>query len=282
VGPFGAELTVAFDASGVCGAVVSRGWRGRRLRSFARVALPAGALVPQALDPNLIRGDDVLESLRRLVDTLEAGAGTVSLLLPDGVARLGLVDVPPGVDAEEYARFRWAQSLPYPAEEAIVDVLPLEPGRAVAAAVRRRVAEGYEQAAARAGLSSGRVDLAPLAVLSALVRHPPREPAGVDVILGDAAYCLAATYAGTLRALRNRRRDRDEGEAGRLRREVDRTAALAGNGSGPWRVRVTGPGSASLIAELQRAGHAVAPWSPAREGLLEEARDVPWLAAVLQ
>jgi len=245
------------------------------------VPLPAGALVPQSLDPNLVRAELVVDSLRQLVDTLEAGAGPVSLLLPDGVARLGLVDVPPGVEAEDFARFRWAQSLPYAAGEAIVDVLALEPGRAVAAAVRRQVAEGYEQAAARAGLSSGRVDLAPLAVLSALVRDPSREPAGVDVILGDAAYCLAATYGGGLRALRNRRRDTDEGEARRLRREVDRTAALAGNGSGPWRIRVAGPGSPSLVTELQRAGRDARPWVSPHEGLPEEARDVPWLSAAL-
>ena len=277
-----ARYVVGFDASGVRGAVVSRGWRGRRLRSFAHAALAPGALIPQALDQNVARPDAVVESLKRLADTLAAGSGPVSLLLPDGVARLGLIDVPSGVEAEEYARFRWAQSLPYPADEAIVDVLALDPGRAVAAAVRRQVAEGYEQAAARAGLSPGRVDLAPLAVLSALVREPPRAPAGVHVILGDAAYCLAATYGGTLRVLRNRRRDRDEGEAGRLRREVDRTAALAGNGSDPWPVRVAGPGSESLIAELQRAGRSAGPWLSAREGLPEGAGDLPWLAAALQ
>lgn len=281
MGPFGAELTVAFDASGVCGAVVSRGWRGRRLRSFARVALAPGALSPQAQDANLVRPDEVAEALRRLLERLGAGRGPVSLLLPDGVARLGLIDVPSGVAAEEYARFRWAQSLPYPADEAIVDVLALDAGRAVAAAVRRRVAEGYEQAAARAGLSSGRVDLAPLAALSALVRDPPRAASAVDVILGDAAYCMAATHGGTLRVLRNRRRDADAGEADRIRREVDRTAALAGNGDGPPRVRVAGPGARALVAELQRSGRAAGPWEAARDGLPGEAADVVWLAASL-
>ena len=279
--PFGAELTVAFDASGVCGAVVSRGWRGRRLRSFARVPLLPGALSPQALDRNLVRADEVVEALRRLLDTLDAGRGRVALLLPDGVARMGLIDVPPGVTPEEYARFRWAQALPYPADEAIVDVLALEPGRAVAAAVRRSVAEGYEQAASRAGLSSGRVDLAPLAALSALVREAPREAAGVDVILGDAAYCLAATHGGALRVLRNRRRDPDAGEPDRLRREVDRTAALAGNGAGPLRVRVVGPGAPALIGELQRSGRAAGPWDTGADGLPAEAAGLAWLAASL-
>ena len=280
--PFRAELIVAFDASGVCGAVVSRGLRGRKLRSFARVALAPGALSPQPLDPNLLRPDEVTEALGRLLEKLDAGRGRVSLLLPDGVARMGLIDVPAGVAPGEYARFRWAQTLPYPADEAIVDILSVGPDRAVAAAVRRSVALGYEQAAARAGLSSGRVDLAPLAALSALVRDPPAGAAGVDVILGDAAYCLAATHGGALCVLRNRRRDADAGEAERLRREVDRTAALAGNGTAQARVRVVGPGARGLISELQRSGRAAGPaWEAPMNGLPLEAAELAWLPASL-
>jgi len=239
-------------------------------------------LSPQSLDTNLLRPAEVTEALGRLLEKLDAGRGPVSLLLPDGVARMGLVDVPDGVGPDEYARFRWAQTLPYPAEEAIVDVLSVGPGRAVAAAVRRRVAEGYEQAAARAGLSSGRVDLAPLAALSALVKAPSAGLAGVDVILGDAAYCLAATHGGALRVLRNRRRDADAGEADRLRREVDRTAALAGNGTEAVPVRVVGPGARDLIAQLQRAGRTAAPgWDAPPDGIPLEAAELAWLKASL-
>ena len=280
--PFRGEMTVAFDASAVCGVVVSRGLRGRKLRSFARVGLAPGALSPQALDPNLLRPDEVALALGRVLEELGAGRGRVSLLLPDGVARMGLIEIPAGVVPEEYARFRWAQALPYPAEEAIVDVLPLGPGRAVAAAVRRRVAQDYEEAAARAGLAPDRVDLAPLAALSALVRDRPAEEPGVDVILGDAAYCLAASQGGALRILRNRRRDADAGEAERLRREVDRTASLAGNGTSALRVRVVGSGARGLIGELQRSGRAAGPaWETQRNGLPVEAAELPWLAASL-
>jgi hypothetical protein len=282
VRPFREELTVAFDASGVSGAVVSRGLRGPRLRSFHRVALSPGALSPQALEANLLRPDEVGEALGRVLQKLDAGRGRVSVILPDGVARMGLVDIPAGLAPEAYARFRWAQGLPYPADEAIVDVLSLGPRRAVAAAVRRSVALGYEEAAARAGLSPGRVNLAPLAALSALVRDPPAEEAAVDVILGDAAYCLAASHDGALRVLRNRRRDADAGEADRLRREVDRTAALAGNGAAAPRVRIAGPGARNLIGELQRSGRAAAAaWPMERDGLPAEAAELPWLAAAL-
>jgi hypothetical protein len=282
VRPFRGELTVAFDASGVCGAVVSRGLRRPRLTSFRRAPLEPGALAPHALDVNLRRPDEVEDALRGALDGLDAGRGRVSLILPDGVARIGLLDIPAGVAAEEYARFRWTQALPYPAAEAIVDVLPLPGGRAVAAAVRRRVALEYEEMARRAGLSPGRVDLAPLAALAALLRDPPAGPASVDVILGDAAYCLAATHDGALRVLRNRRRDADAGEADRLGREVDRTAAFAGNGSGRLRVRVVGPGARGLIGDLLRAGRAAGPgWEMEGGALPVEAAELAWLAATL-
>jgi len=261
---------------------VSRGLRGPRLRSFSRVALSPGALVPQPLDPNLLRPDEVGEALGRVLERLDAGRGRVSMVLPDGVARIGLIDVPAGVSPEDYARFRWAQGLPYPSSEAVVDVLPLQPGRAVAAAVRRSVALGYEEAGARAGLSPGRVDLAPLAALSALAGDPPPEAASVDVILGDVAYCLAASHGGTLRVLRNRRRDADAGEAERLRREVDRTAAFAGNGTANVRVRVVGSGARRLIGELLRSGRAAGPgWEMERDGLPLEAAELAWLGAAL-
>jgi hypothetical protein len=281
VSPFRGELTVAFDATGVCGAVVSRGLRGARLKSFRRVPLAPGALTPRPLETNVGRPDEVGLALREVLEGLDAGRGRVSLVLPDGVARIGLVDVPAGVAAEEYARFRWTQGLPYAPAEAIVDVLPLGGGRVVAAAVRRGVALEYEGAAARAGLSPGRVDLAPLAALAALVREPSGA-AGVDVILGDAAYCLAASHGGALRVLRNRRRDPDAGEAERLRGEVDRTAALAGNGTGPWPVRVVGAGARALIGELQRSGRAAGPgWPMEGAGLPVEAAEQAWLGAAL-
>lgn len=279
---FRGELTVAFDAAGVSGAVVSRGLRRARLRSFARIGLAPGALSPQPIDPNLRGADEVAEALRGVLGQLDAGRGRVSMVLPDGVARIGLVEVPAGVPPHEYARFRWVHGLPYPAGEAIVDVLPLPGGRAVAAAVRRGVAAEYETLAARAGLRPARLDLAPLAALSALVRDPPPGPAGVDVILGDAAYCLAASHGGELRVLRNRRRDAGPDEADRVRAEVDRTAAVAGNGSGPVPIRVVGPGSRQLIGELLRTGRSAGPgWVMDEGGLPLEAAEVPWLGAAL-
>ena len=85
-----------------------------------------------------------------------------------------------------------------------------------------------------------------------------------------------------MRVLRNRRRDADAGEADRLRREVDRTAALAGNGTGDIRVRVAGPGAGELIAQLQRSGRTASPaWDGPRDGIPLEAAELAWLKASL-
>ena len=151
----------------------------------------------------------------------------------------------------------------------------------MAAAVRRSVALEYEAVAARAGLAPGRVG--PGAAGRALrrwLRDPPAEAAAVDVILGDAAYCLAASHGGALRVLRNRRRDAGAGEAERLRREVDRTAALAGNGTGPA-ARARGGRGRAAPSSASCSGPAA---PPGPDGALEgaglpvEAAELAWLA----
>src|SRR5436309_14537036 len=186
------RVLIAIDARSVAGAAVSGGASAPRIRSFAQASLPAGALVPGPFDSNLARPSEVQTALREVAAQLEGGAGPVVLILPDGVARTTLLEVPSGVEAREFARYRIAGGLPYAAAEALVDVLPVPTGRVLAAAVRRSLVEGYEAAAAAAGLDVERLDLAPLAALSALAREPRGAATSVDVILGDRALSLAA------------------------------------------------------------------------------------------
>lgn len=248
-----------------------------RLASHARVRLTGGALVPAPFAPNVVRPDEVAEALRELGRAIGIGTARVCLLLPDGVARLALVDTPADITPQQYARFRIVPGLPYPPEEAVVDVLPLGGARTVVAAVRRSVIEGYEAAAAQAGIAQDRLDLTPLAALSGLLRDPVDGPGlAVDVILGDAAFCLAAHREGALRVLRNRRRDPGPDEAARLGEEVERTAVLAGNGQEP-RVRVVGSGARELIARWRAAGAAVEPGWPAGDGAGAESSELAWL-----
>jgi hypothetical protein len=272
------RLFVALDAGSVSGGAVARSGGGFRLASHARVPLAAGALVPTPFAPNLARPREVADALRELARSLGVGPAPVCLLLPDGIARLAVVEAPADITPQQYARFRIVPGLPYPPEEAVVDVLALGGGRTVVAAVRRSVIEGYEAVAGQAGIAQDRLDLTPLAALSGLLRERGGA-AGltVDVILGDVAFCLAAHEDGVLRALRNRRRDPGPDEAGRLAEEIERTAILAGDGAGP-RVRVVGSGARELIGRWRAAGGAAEPgWRADNAGPGIEASELAWL-----
>jgi hypothetical protein len=272
---------VAFDASGVSGAALGRGLGAPRVRALAHAPLPPGALWPSPFEPNLRQPEDVAEAAREVARALRVGDAPVCLVLPDGVARLLDLDVPPGTSPVSFARYRLAAGLPFPVEEAVIDVLPLGGSRVLAAAVRRAVLEGYEEAAAAAGLVQERVDLAPLAALAALGAAAPRGESVVDLVLGDVAVSLAARTGGAVNAVRNRRRDRSAGEWRRLRAEADRTAALGGE-TALTRIRVVGAGAVALVRDLRAAGaQAEAGWRVHGEGVPAEGAELAWLGAAL-
>ena len=242
----GTRLYVGFDASAVTAAAVSEGLGGRRARGFARAPLGPGALAPTAAGPNLLLGDEVRAAVRRAASGLDAGRATV--VLPDGVARIALLDLPEGADPRDYVRYRLAASLPWPAAEAVVDVLPARRGRVVGAAVRRSTVAEYEQAVLGAGLAVERVHLAPLVALEGLMRSGTRD--ALHAVLGDVALCLATFRGGLPVGLRSRRRDPSTVEASWLREEAARAAALAGDGAGSLPLVLSGREASRLRREL--------------------------------
>jgi hypothetical protein len=151
-----------------------------------------------ALEPNLAGPDQVRAALRDLRRALEDPDGRAILVLPSGVARTALLDPPADTAAQKYAQFRLSQGLPYPAAEALVDVVALGRGRFLGAAVRRSIVAEYEEAAAAAGWVQERLDLAPLAVGRLLRRPPERWRRGRD--LGDVGLSLAAHKDGAVRS----------------------------------------------------------------------------------
>ncbi len=276
----GAQFVVALEPSSVAGAAVARGLGSPRIRSLARVPLAPGALVVSPFEPNVLRPDEVREALVRVAAAVGMDGGHACVVLPDGVARLALLEVPADAVPERYARFKFSGALSYPVEEAVVDVLPLGGSRVLAAAVRRSVVEGYEQAVRAAGVAQDRVDLAPLAALAALARGGA-DP-GVDVILGETAVSLAARFDGAVRAFRNRRRDPSPDEPERLRLEAARTATLAGDGIKPPRMRVLGPGAAALVRRWREEGReAELGWRVAVPEHSPEPAELAWLGAAL-
>jgi hypothetical protein len=274
VARLGTRLYLALDASAVAAAELGEGLGGRRARGFARVPLDPGALVPSPSGPSLARADEVRGAVRRVLEGL--GRGRVTLVLPDGLARIALFDLPRGADPRDYVRFRLAASLPWPASETIVDSLPAGRGRVVGAAVRRSAVAEYEEAAAAAGIEVERVHMAPLLALEGLLRSGARD--AVHAVLGDVALCLATFHEGALVALRSRRRDRSSGEAARLRDELRRTATHAGNGAGPFRIVVSGADATRLRRE---AGGELAGRGLEGPGEWDDAVEAAWLGGLL-
>jgi len=270
----GTRLYLGLDASAVTAAALAEGLGGPRAHGFARVPLGPGALAPSPSGPNLPRGDEVREAVRRAVEGL--GGSRVTLVLPDGVARVALLELPRGADPRDYVRFRLAASLPFPAAEAVVDALPAGGNRVVGAAVRRATVAEYEQAAAGLGLAVERVHLAPLVALAGLMRSGARD--AVHAVLGDVALCLAAFRDGAPVVLRNRRRDRSAGEAWRLREEASRAAALAGDGRGPVRLVVSGAEATRLQRELGGEGAERGLEGP---GKWPDAGEAAWLGGLV-
>jgi hypothetical protein len=201
------------------------------------------------------------------------------VVLPDGVARLALVDVPAGGEARDYARFRLGPQLPYPVSDAIVDVIPVGGTTYLAAAVRRDIAAEYEAVAEAAGLAPDRVDLAPIAAFTALRQRNKR--AHLDVVLGDAAFSMAFFGDQTAIAVRSRRRDPGPDEAERIGREVERTALLGPYGTTPP-VCVVGPGARRVADALAASGFAAqAGWGEVSRLPAAATEELAWLAVGL-
>jgi hypothetical protein len=134
--------------------------------------------------------------------------------------------------------------------------------------------------AAASGLDVERLDLAPLAALSALARERRGTAVSVDVILGDQALSLAAWQGGVLHLFRTRLRDSGPREPSWLGREVDRTAVQAGNGSAPADPRGR-PRCCGAPACLEGRGPGGRARWRAEGALPVEATDLAWLGAAL-
>jgi hypothetical protein len=269
----GSRIYLAVDAGSVTAAELAESVKGHRLRTLAHEPLVAGALVPGAAGSNLADAEAVRAAMARAL--ARVSRRHLTLVLPDGIARLALVEPPRGVSAREYVRYRLASSLPWPVTEASFDTLDAGPGRVVGAALRRTTVAEYEQAATAVGAIVEQVHLAPLLALAGLLRR--RGGDAVHALLGDVALCFALVRDGALVTLRNRRRDRSQGEASRLREQLRKLASLAANGNGELPLFVSGSDAARLRPQVGAAAlDAMAPAAPAETGV-----EAGWLAGLL-
>lgn len=274
-------MFLAADARGVSAVAIGSGFGRRgRLQAFHRVELEPGALVPSAVGANVKRPGELQAAFRRAVASV-GQARAVSLVLPDEVARLALLELPPRVAVRQYLLYRLGPSLPWPAAESIMEALPVGRKRIVGAAVRRTTVVEYEEQATAAGLEVERVHLAGLLALAGLGRAKSRSRSqhAVHVLLGDETVSFVVSAGAKVLALAQRRRDHSAGEADRLVAGAARAARLAGDGSSTTRLSLAGSDSlrlagegASLVAEL--AGPAGPPGWP-------QAAEAAWLHGLL-
>jgi hypothetical protein len=264
---------LGFDSRSVSAAHVRSAWGRARVAAFAQAPLPAGALAPSPGGAVLADADAVREAAARALAALDgAGAGRVGLVLPDGLARPTLLDLPRGVAADAFARFRLASGLPFAASEAVMGTLALGRDRCVAAALSRVAVEAFEGLVRTVGGQPGPVFLSSLLGLEALFAAGALRD-GVVVLLGDTTLAHLAAVAGRLVALRQRLRDDD---AARLTADVARTAALAGlPADAP--LALAGPGARRLHHELAVHGRPARLLELRAAGAPEAAEELAWL-----
>ncbi len=269
-----ATVFVGLDRGSVEGGELRAGVRGARLSSYASVVLDPGALEPRPFEPNIADPEAVADAVRRVAAAIDAVGRRVVLVLPDGVARTGLVKPPGNVAADRFARFRLGQGLPYSSGESVVGTLRVTGGAHLAGVAWRKVVSEYETILGAADVEVASAELAPFLALSGLETGRQHDGLTVDAILGAAAFSLAVWDRTGLRLFRNRRRGVAP-EIERVADEIARTAALVEGRS--VEVRAVGQGARELLSELGRRGiPAERGWNLAHDGLDVEPFELVW------
>jgi type IV pilus assembly protein PilM len=167
---------------------------------FAADALPAGLVLPSAVEPNLPDPAALGARLEPLLQRLGSRGPEVALLLPDQVIRVFLLhfdSFPRRADeAIPLLRWRLKKSVPFDVEDTVVSYMPqpLMPSHAagvsvLAAVARQRVVRQYEEVVEGLGLRPG------VAMSSSLATLPlvdPERPALLARLCGTTLVTLVA------------------------------------------------------------------------------------------
>jgi type IV pilus assembly protein PilM len=147
--------------------VAAARWKGNSVDEFTVETLPPAALVPSAVEANVINASALKSAMANIVSRLRARDQDVALILPDPVIRVFVqhFDEFPRSSQEAIPMLRWKlkKSIPFEADETVISYMR-QPARAegvgiVTALARLRILREYE------GLAEG-VDLHPGVVLS--------------------------------------------------------------------------------------------------------------------
>jgi hypothetical protein len=148
---------------------------------FAMEDLPAGALVPSAVETNITNPSAVKAAVTSVFGRLRAKDEAIALILPDPVIRVFLqhFDQFPRSPHEAFPMLRWKlkKSVPFEADETLISYMrqaPRESGVDVVTALARlRIIREYESLAESAGLHPGVVLNSSLAAVALLEEEKP-------------------------------------------------------------------------------------------------------------
>ena len=256
------DLAVEIDRTHVSAARVTMRGGQAVISGHASEALPAGAVVPGLLTPNIPDVPMVAGAIRKVVSDIGGRKpARVALVLPDTVAKVSLLrleKVPPrAADLQEIVKWQVRKTAPFPMETATLSVSPgalTADGASefVVSVARTEVIHQYEQACVMAGLHPGLVDLSTFSVINSVL-------AGASAPSGDWLLVHVTDSYLTLAVIRNNGvlffRNRSEEGEGTLADLIHQTAMYYEdrlNGAGFGRVLIAGAARLPSGAESVR------------------------------
>jgi len=151
-------------------------WKGHSVDDFTVETLPPTALVPSAVEPNIINASALKSAMANIVSRLRARDQDVALILPDPVVRVFVqhFDEFPRSSQEAIPMLRWKlkKSIPFDADETVISYMR-QPARekgvdVVTALARLRIVREYEALAEGANVHPGVIVSSSLAAISLL------------------------------------------------------------------------------------------------------------------
>jgi type IV pilus assembly protein PilM len=155
--------------------------RADALDGYAVESLPAGALVPSAVETNIVNSAAVKTAVTSVCERLRCANEDVAMILPDTVIRVFVQhfeDFPrSAAEAEPMLRWKLKKSVPFEADETLISYMrqaPRETGIDVVTSLARlRIIREYESLVEGLGLYPGVVLSSSLAAISLLDDEKP-------------------------------------------------------------------------------------------------------------
>lgn len=155
--------------------------RAGSLDGYAVESLPAGALIPSAVETNIVNSAVVKAAVAGVCDRLRSHEEDVALILPDTVIRVFVQHFEEfprsAAEAEPMLRWKLKKSVPFEADETLISYMrqaPRESGLDVVTALARlRIIREYESLVEGTSLYPGVVLSSSLAAISLLDDEKP-------------------------------------------------------------------------------------------------------------